>query len=137
MTIDWNSLRAAAEAARAHAYAPYSRFQVGAALLCSDGRIMAGCNVENASYGLSVCAERNAVFTAVANGARSFVALAITTSSAYPVAPCGACRQVLVEFPPSFEVRCYGSAGAEHHHTSAELLPSAFSAGDFVPPSSK
>ena len=133
MTIDWISLRAAAEAARDRAYAPYSRFQVGAALLCSDGRIVAGCNVENASYGLTVCAERNAVFTAVASGARSFVALAIATSSAHPVAPCGACRQVLLEFPPSFELRCYGSAGAELHHTTAELLPSAFSDRDFVP----
>jgi cytidine deaminase len=133
-TIDWPGLRAAAEAARARAYAPYSRFQVGAALLCSDGRIMAGCNVENASYGLTVCAERNAVFTAVASGARSFLAIAIATSSERPVAPCGACRQVLLEFPPSFEVRCYGSAGEEHHHTTAGLLPSAFSDRDFVPP---
>ena len=127
MTIDWQALREAAEAAWARAYAPYSGFQVGAALLGADGRVIAGCNVENASYGLSICAERNAVFAAVASGTRTFVGLAIVSSAADPVTPCGACRQVIAEFLPTFEVRCYGQNGSEQHHTTASLLPHAFS----------
>jgi cytidine deaminase len=127
MTIDWNALHAAALAVQARAYAPYSQFQVGAALLGGDGRIFSGCNVENASYGLTVCAERNAVFAAVASGVRTFRAIAIVSSADVPITPCGACRQVLAEFAPSFEVRCYGQAGAEQHDTTAALLPHAFS----------
>lgn len=127
MTVDWKMLRVAAEAARANAHAPYSNFQVGAALLGSDGRVFSGCNVENASYGLTVCAERNAVFAAVAGAAKQFVAIAIVSSAQEPVMPCGACRQVLAEFRPSFEVRCYGKNGSEAKHTVAELLPYAFS----------
>ena len=81
------------------AYCPYSKFPVGAAILVSDGRIFTGCNVENRSYGLSNCAERTAVFTAVAEGARKIAAVAIAAPKAdYPVGPCGACRQVLTEF---------------------------------------
>ncbi|HEX7479531.1 MAG TPA: cytidine deaminase [Polyangiales bacterium] len=127
VAIDWLALRNAALAARLHAHAPYSHFQVGAALLGTDGRLWSGCNVENASYGLTVCAERNALFAAVAAGCKSFRALAVITSSSDPVTPCGACRQVLVEFPPSFEVRCYGTNGSELHETTAGLLPHAFS----------
>jgi cytidine deaminase len=88
--------RLAAKAAEA-AYAPYSKFRVGAALLGADGRIFTGCNVENRSFGLTICAERNAVFQGVAQGCRSFVALAIATPDG-PAGPCGACRQVLSEF---------------------------------------
>jgi cytidine deaminase len=87
-----------ARAAAARAYAPASDFPVGAALLADDGRIFVGCNVENASYGLSICAERNAVFHAVAEGARRFVAVAVSTPCETPGSPCGACRQVLAEF---------------------------------------
>jgi cytidine deaminase len=129
--IDWSALRATAQAARKYAYAPYSNFQVGAALLAEDGRIFSGCNVENASFGLSVCAERNSVFSAVAQGALRYIALAVVSSASAPVTPCGACRQVLCEFPPDFALRCYGENGSEFSCTSMELLPHAFAASSF------
>jgi cytidine deaminase len=91
-------LLAAAAAAMRNAHAPYSKFRVGAAVRTEDGRIFAGCNVENASYGLTICAERNAVFAAVAAGAKRIAAVAITASGPQPPFPCGACRQVLAEF---------------------------------------
>jgi cytidine deaminase len=125
--VDWKALHQAAIDVRARAYAPYSKFSVGAALLSADGRVFAGCNVENASYGLCICAERNAVFAAVAQGARSFDAIAIVSSAHEPVTPCGACRQVLAEFAPSFEVRCFGENGSVQQYTTAGLLPAAFS----------
>ncbi|MDR0730788.1 MAG: cytidine deaminase [Treponema sp.] len=120
-------LFALARTAADYAYAPYSKFRVGAALLAADGRIFTGCNVENRSFGLTVCAERNAVFQAVAQGCRSFTALAVVTpDSAVPVGPCGACRQVLSEFmEPRSRVR-FGAGGtaAEVVDTSlGELLP--------------
>jgi cytidine deaminase len=121
----------AAEAARDNAYAPYSRYQVGAALVTADGRIFSGCNVENASFGLSLCAERNAVAAAVAAGAREFRALAVVTDSSPPAAPCGACRQVLSEFG-SFPVLLVNSAGERHATTVAELQPRPFR-GDALP----
>src|SRR5471030_1443505 len=93
-----SALIAAATAAHERAYAPYSRFPVGAALLGASGRIHNGCNVENASYGLTSCAERNAVFGAVAAGERTFLAVAVVTAAETLTPPCGACRQVLVEF---------------------------------------
>jgi cytidine deaminase len=92
------SLLAAAAATMANAHAPYSKFRVGAAVRAADGRIFAGCNVENASYGLTICAERAAVFAAVAAGAKRIDAVAIVASGPHPPFPCGACRQVLAEF---------------------------------------
>jgi cytidine deaminase len=117
--------RLAAKAAEA-AYAPYSKFRVGAALLGADGRIFTGCNVENRSFGLTVCAERNAVFQGVAQGCRSFVALAIATPDGRGlVGPCGACRQVLSEFMgPDAPVRFGpGGSAAPADTTLGELLP--------------
>lgn len=98
MKPDVEELIAAARAAFKLAYAPYSRYSVGAALRTDDGRIFTGCNVENCSYGLSICAERNAVFAAVAAGSREFEALALVVDAEHPTTPCGACRQVLAEF---------------------------------------
>ena len=96
--MDWNALLDEAWVARDSAYAPYSKFAVGAALMADDGRIFTGCNVENLSFGLTICAERVAIGTAVAAGARSFLGVAVVADTAVPVSPCGACRQVLVEF---------------------------------------
>jgi cytidine deaminase len=122
-------LRAAA-AAMTKAYAPYSRFRVGAALLTADRRIVSGCNVENASYGLTVCAERNAVFAAVAQGRREFLAVAIVASGRGLPHPCGACRQVLAEFcrPDVPVVVAAARAPGRFLETPlGELLPHSFS----------
>ena len=117
-------LVAAATAARAAAYVPYSGFAVGAALKTADGRILTGCNVENASFGLAVCAERNALFHAVACGERDFEALAVVTENG--VTPCGACRQVLAEFSAHLTVIVADTAGGRRLYTLSELLPHAF-----------
>jgi cytidine deaminase len=98
LTMDWEPLVAAAWAVRERAYAPYSKFHVGAALVAADGRIFVGCNVENLSYGLTNCAERVAIGAAVAAGARDLLAVAVVADTAVPISPCGACRQVLAEF---------------------------------------
>ena len=119
-------LLAAARAVRARAHAPYSKFRVGAAVLDERGRVHAGCNVENASYGLTVCAERNAVAAAVAAGAKRIRAVAVVSDGA--VTPCGACRQVLVELGGlDTEVLLAGSGGAPRATTLGALLPDAFS----------
>lgn len=110
----------------AHAHAPYSRFPVGAVLRARSGRTYRGVNVENASLGLSVCAERAAVFAAVAAGERVFDTLAVATDSPGPTPPCGACRQVLLEFSPEVTVLYGGRDGRIERHKLAELVPYAF-----------
>lgn len=117
-----------ARAVRAHAYAPYSRFPVGAALLARDGRVFTGVNVENASYGLGNCAERTAVFKAVSEGARDFVAVAVVgPEDDVECSPCGACRQVLSEWGQDMIVIVPDGADLKQY-TVRELLPGAFEA---------
>lgn len=115
----------AARAARAHAYAPYSTYRVGAALRCADGAIYSGANVENASYGLSMCAERCAVFSAVASGRRVFEALAVAGPERTATPPCGACRQVLSQFGTELRV-LYTTPGGHVATTVEALLPGGF-----------
>jgi cytidine deaminase len=123
--VDWAELRRAAREIAQRAYVPYSHLQVGAAAFVDDGRLVAGCNVENASYGLTICAERAAVCAAVAAGARRLRRAVVVTDANPPAAPCGACRQVLSEFGRDLLVEGIGPAGAVRW-TMAELLPSAF-----------
>lgn len=120
-----DSLVAAARAAQQHAYAPYSKFRVGAALEAEDGTIFTGCNVENASFGLTICAERVAIATAISVGQRRFLRAAVVTDTEPPAAPCGACRQVLAEFGTSLQLVL---AGRETEITVSlrDLLPLAF-----------
>jgi cytidine deaminase len=115
-----------AEHAQRHAYAPYSHFPVGAALLADDGTVLHGCNVENASYGATVCAERNAVFQAVARGLRRFTAIAVTAREGNGAPPCGVCRQVLHEFAPRMRVIWRSASGRLIERRLDELLPNAF-----------
>jgi cytidine deaminase len=119
-------LLAAARVASQQAYCPYSHFSVGAALLTSTGRVVAGCNVENASYGLTICAERNAIFQAVAAGERHIQAMAIYTPTATPTAPCGACRQVLFEFGPDATIVSVCDGPGILKAKVGDLLPAAF-----------
>lgn len=114
-----------AKKVREKAYAPYSNFKVGASLLTEDGKIFTGCNVENASYGLSLCAERNAIFSAVSKGERKFKALLVVAQGEETVAPCGACRQVMREFG-EFDVYLANTDGKIEKTKVSELLPKAF-----------
>jgi len=125
---DWRTLAEAALVARERAYAPYSRFHVGAALRGASGHIYTGGNIENASYGLTVCAERVAVWSAVAAGETHFTALAVASESG--VSPCGACRQVLLEFAADLPVLVVNAAGRAWNTSLKALLPMAFSPAD-------
>jgi cytidine deaminase len=127
MTRDPSSILAAAVAARRSAYAPYSQFSVGAALLSRDGRMFVGANIENASYGLSMCAERVALYNAVSQGARSFDAIAVAGPDGVTTTPCGACRQALYEFAQQLRV-IYADQGQVKMTTLMQLLPEGFSA---------
>lgn len=112
--------------AQEFAYAPYSKFKVGAALLCRDGSVYTGCNIENATYGATNCAERTAVFKAVSEGKRDFTAIAITSSGKGLTFPCGICRQVLSEFSPEIKVILEDEKGELHTFMLSELLPHSF-----------
>ena len=124
--VDWPALKAAALAARARAYAPYSEYKVGAALLAAAGEVFPGCNVENATFGATCCAERTAVFSAVAAGHTSFRAIAVATAGPDAGTPCGICRQVLAEFGADIDVLCFTPEGAEARYVLSDLLPHAF-----------
>ena len=126
-----DALVTAATAARENAHAPYSRFAVGAAVLTDDGRVFTGCNVENVSYGLTVCAERVAVFSAVAAGAKRIAAIAVVTGSRGSA--CGACRQVLAEFAdPDMPLHIASPDGERRDRLLGDLLPESFTPDDLA-----
>mgnify|MGYP000330207527 CR=1 FL=1 len=120
------ALEQTAQRAAEHAYAPYSKYPVGAAVLAPDGTQYSGCNVENASFGLTNCAERTAVFKAVAAGHRQIACVAIYTPTPEPAAPCGACRQVLREFGPDMKVVSVCDGDGRIETTLSALLPNSF-----------
>ena len=126
MNVNQDALLEAAHRARANAYAPYSAFRVGCALLASSGRVYTGCNVENASFGMTICAERVALGAAITAGERSFDALLLVSDAREPVAPCGACRQVLAEFAPTAQVTSVADDGRVQSWRVDELLPDRF-----------
>ncbi|MCI6536639.1 cytidine deaminase [uncultured Eubacterium sp.] len=126
--MDLTELIRKAQEARARAYVPYSGFHVGAALLCKDGTIFSGCNIENSAYGPTNCAERTAIFKAVSEGYREFETIVIVSDSEQPTPPCGVCRQVMAEFcGPEFPVVMMGCDGSQRTASLGELLPYAFS----------
>jgi cytidine deaminase len=126
---DEQQLEEAAREAMARAYAPYSGFRVGAAALGAGGRIVAGCNVENAAYPAGICAERAAVAAAVVQGVHDLETMIVVTEADAPTPPCGMCRQVLYEMAPGLEVRSLTTHGATAHWRIAELMPHPFTSG--------
>ncbi|WP_019415860.1 cytidine deaminase [Paenisporosarcina sp. TG20] len=119
--------------ARENAYVPYSKFKVGAALVTKEGKVYHGCNIENAAYSMTNCAERTAVFKAVSEGVRDFASLTVVADTDGPVSPCGACRQVIAEFcEPNMPVYLTNLKGDVQETTVAELLPGAFSQEDLI-----
>jgi cytidine deaminase len=127
-----DELLAAAREAQKRAYAPYSNYRVGAAVRADNGKIYQGANVENASYGLSICAERVAISAAIVDGARKIVACAVITASSPPVAPCGMCRQTLAEFADDMPVALSNHLGERSDTTLRQLLPHAFGGKDLT-----
>lgn len=130
MTFTAEKLIDIAKEARERAYVPYSKFKVGAALLTKEGKIFTGCNIENASYGLTCCAERTAIFKAVSEGYNEFDALAVIADVPTVCSPCGACRQVMAEFNDEMKVHMANLQGQYKTVTVSELLPGYFSAED-------
>jgi cytidine deaminase len=124
----------AARKSMAHSYSPYSRVRVGAVLLAEDGRVFGGCNVENASYGMTWCAERTALVKAVSEGARKFKALAVVTDLQEAIMPCGACRQALHEFAPYLRIVVEGTDGSRYVTRLDHILPEAFGPEDLRQP---
>ncbi|MGX7363735.1 cytidine deaminase [Aerococcus suis] len=125
------TLKQAATDMLAHAYVPYSHFQVGAAILTTDGEIYSGCNIENSSYGLTNCAERTAIFKAVSEGHTEIEYMVVTGNTEGPIAPCGACRQVISEFShPDTPILLTNQNGDEQETTIKDLLPGAFKSSD-------
>ncbi len=127
----WESLHDIADEVKQRAHAPYSDFQVGAALLLEDGTVVSGVNVENATFGATVCAERTAVGNAVTKGRMDFKALAVVTKADFPVAPCGICRQVLAEFCEDLPILMASHEGEVEYVMLDELLPHRFGSTDF------
>ena len=125
-------LATAAREAAARAYAPYSGFPVGAAVLAASGKVYTGCNVENAAFGLGTCAERNAVAAAVGAGERRLRAVVVYTPTEKPTAPCGGCRQFIREFGPGTAVVCLCDSPGKIEGSAASLLPGAFTPGDLL-----
>ena len=131
MIIGNEALVEEAKIARDKAYVPYSKFKVGAALITEEGKIYHGCNIENASFGLTNCAERTALFKAISDGEKQFLSIAIIADTKQPVAPCGACRQVLHELcAPNMKVILANLNGQVKEVTVSELLPGAFTSED-------
>jgi cytidine deaminase len=127
--VDWEPLVETALEARGRAYAPYSGYRVGAALLTRDGRVFAGCNVENASFPVCLCAERAALAAAVSSGFTEFSAIVVVTAGDRPAPPCGMCRQALAEFEPDLAVLGVTPEGVRERWSLAALLPGAFRSG--------
>ncbi|MBN2313004.1 MAG: cytidine deaminase [Sedimentisphaerales bacterium] len=124
-------IKAIAKQASKKAYCPYSKFPVGAAVLTKEGKVFSGCNVENASFGLTICAERNAIFGAIAQGHKDIIAVVIFTQTEKPAAPCGACRQVISEFNPRAEIYSFCISEDFLHYNLRDLLPNSFTS-DFL-----
>lgn len=123
--MDYNNLVKKAREAQEHAYSPYSKIKVGAALLTKAGKIFTGCNVENASYGATVCAERTAICKAVSEGERDFAAIAITSNQP-TITPCGICRQTLIEFSPQMDIVFLDKENKMIIYKAVDLLPESF-----------
>ena len=132
MKEEFKKLIKEAEKARKKAYTPYSKFQVGAAVLCADGKMFSGCNIENASFGLTVCAERVAIYKAISEGSTKFEAIAVIGDTNKPCSPCGACRQVISEFGEDIPLIMANLKGDVKIIQIKELLPEAFGKNDLL-----